>query len=141
MKKPLLALCLTMNVISLNACAEHTEMPTIEAVFVGQPLKLIDDQGQCTLVKPDQSRTKLDMEWPCSFSLDEHQKLRVETFNGIPIFSVWRVEHMPAPSRDCLNKMQAIRQIQGHLEVGPVSLSASCGWGGDQKMYIAPFTW
>ena len=36
MKKPLLALCLTMNVLSLNARAEHTETATIEAVFVGQ---------------------------------------------------------------------------------------------------------
>ena len=140
-KKHLLTMCLAMNLISLNAWAEHAEMPTTQAVFVGQQLRLIDDQGQCTLVKPDQSRMKLDMEWPCSFSLNKQQQLRVETFNDIPIFSVWRSEHMPAPSRDCLSKMQAIRQIKGSLEAGAVNTFASCGSGGDQKMYVGPFTW
>lgn len=141
MKKPLLTLCLTMNLISLSACAEHAENPATEAVFVGQQLKLIDEQGQCTLVKPDQNHIKLDMAWPCSFSLDRQQKLRVETFNDIPIFAVWHSEHMPAPGSDCLSKMQAIRQSQGLFEAAPVSTFASCGSGGDQKMYVAPFTW
>ncbi|WP_260962735.1 hypothetical protein [Pseudomonas citri] len=126
---------------SLTACAEQAATPTTQAVFAGQPLSLVDDQGQCTLVKADQSRMKLDMEWPCGFSLDKQQKLRVEMFNNIPIFAVWRSEHMPAPSRDCLSKMQAIRQMPTGFEAGPVSRYASCGSGGDQKMYVAPFTW
>lgn len=141
MKNHRLAMCLAISLTSLSACAEHAQMPTTQAVFVGQQLSLIDDQGQCTLVKPDQSRMKLDMEWPCSFSLNKQRQLRVETFNNIPIFSVWRSEHMPAPSRDCLSKMQAIRQIPGGLEAGAVNTFASCGTGGDQKMYVAPFTW
>lgn len=141
MNKPLLALCLATSLISLSACAEHAGTPTTQAVFVGQSLSLVDDQGQCTLVKPDQSRMKLDMEWPCGFSLDKQQKLRVEMFNNIPIFAVWRSEHMPPPSRDCLSKMQAIRQMPEGFEAGTVSLYAACGSGGDQKMYVAPFTW
>jgi hypothetical protein len=141
MKKPLLALCLVMSFISLSACAEHAENPSIQAIFVGQELRLIDDKGQCTLLQSDQGRVQLDMEWPCSFSLDKQQALRVEIFNGIPIFSVWHSEHMPAPSRDCLTKMQAVRQIQGRLETAQVSRFASCGSGWDQKMYVAPFTW
>jgi NADH pyrophosphatase NudC (nudix superfamily) len=141
MEKHLLAMGLAMNLISPSAWAEHAETPTTQTVFVGQQLRLVDDQGQCTLVKPDQSRMKLDMEWPCSFSLNKQQQLRVENFNDIPIFSVWRSEHMPAPSRDCLSKMQAIRQIQGRLEAGAVNTFASCGSGGDQKMYVGPFTW
>lgn len=141
MKKSLLTLCLAINLVSLSACAEHVGTPTTQAVFIDQPLKLIDDQGQCTLVKPDQSRMKLDMEWPCGFSLNKEQKLRVETFNNIPIFAVWRSEHMPAPSLDCLSKMQAIRQMPEGFEAGPVSTFAACGSGADQKMYVAPFTW
>ncbi|WP_447795360.1 MULTISPECIES: hypothetical protein [Pseudomonas] len=141
MEKHLLAMGLAMNFISPSAWAEHAETPITQTVFVGQQLRLVDDQGQCTLVKPDQSRMKLDMEWPCSFSPNKQQQLRVETFNDIPIFSVWRSEHMPAPSRDCLSKMQAIRQIQGGLETGAVNTYASCGSGGDQKMYVGPFTW
>ena len=130
-----------MSFVSLSACAEHAENPAIQAIFVGQQLRLTEDQGQCTLVQSDQSRVRLDMEWPCSFSLDKQQKLRVEIFNGIPIFSVWRSEHNPAPSLDCLTKTQAVRQIQGRLETAQVSIFASCGSGGDQKMYVAPFTW
>lgn len=141
MKKHLLTVCLAMNFISLGAWAQHAEPTATQAVFVGQQLRLVDDQGRCTLVKPDQTRMRLDMEWPCSFSLDKPQRLRVETFNDIPIFAVWRSEHMPAPSRDCLSKMQAIRQINGALEAGAASNYASCGSGGDQKMYVGPFTW
>jgi len=141
MQRQRVAVCLAMSFVSLSACAEHAENPAIQAIFVGQQLRLTEDQGQCTLVQSDQSRVRLDMEWPCSFSLDKQQKLRVEIFNGIPIFSVWRSEHNPAPSRDCLTKMQAVRQIQGRLETAQVSIFASCGSGGDQKMYVAPFTW
>ncbi|AMB84274.1 hypothetical protein AWM79_02735 [Pseudomonas agarici] len=141
MKKPLLAIGLATGLISLSAFAEHATTPTTQAIFVGQPLQLVDDQGQCTLVRPDQSRMKLDMEWPCSFSLNNQQKLRIETFDNIPIFSVWRSEHMPAPSHHCLSKMQAVRQIKGILEAGVVSTFASCGPGTDQKMYITPFVW
>ncbi|KAB0504467.1 hypothetical protein [Pseudomonas lini] len=141
MEKHLLAVGLAMNFIIPSAWAEHAETPITQTVFVGQQLRLVDDQGQCTLVKPDQNRMKLDMEWPCSFSLNKQQQLRVETFNDTPIFSVWRSEHMPAPSRDCLSKMQAIRKIQGGLEAGTVNTYASCGSGGDQKMYVGPFTW
>jgi hypothetical protein len=137
----LLTCFLAISSISLNAWAEHAEPTVTQAVFVGQQLRLLDDQGQCTLVRPDQVRMKLGMEWPCSFSLDKAQKLRVETFNDIPIFAVWRSEHMPAPSRDCLSKMQAVRQINGAFEAGAVSNYASCGSGGDQKMYVGPFTW
>lgn len=141
MNKLLLALCLTTSLISLSACAEHAGSPSTRAVFMGQQISLIDDQGQCTLVKPDQSHLKLDMEWPCGFGLDKQQKLRVEVFNKTPIFAVWRSDHMPAPGRDCLSKMQAIRQMPEGFQAGTVSLYAACGSGGDQKMYVAPFTW
>ncbi|WP_434675571.1 hypothetical protein [Pseudomonas sp. D3-10] len=140
MKKHLLAACLAMNLVCLSACAEHTETTATRAVFAGQALSLIDDQGQCALLKPDQGRMQLDMEWPCSFMLDK-QQLRVEKFNEVPIFAVWRSEHMPAPSRDCITKMQAIRQMPQGFEAAPVSIYAFCGPGADQKMYVAPFTW
>lgn len=136
---------LTASLVSLSACAGQdtaaTAAPT-QAMFVGQPVSLTNDQGRCTLVKPDQSRLPLDMEWPCQFSLGPDKQLRVEIFNQVPIFAVERSEHMPAPSRDCLTKLQAVRQIKGTMEVADVSQFAACGpshW--DQKMYVAPFTW
>ena len=144
MRRPFVFAALAASLVSLSACAaEDVPTPTAatQAMFVDQPLSLVDDQGRCTLVKPDQTRMQLDMEWPCSFSLDAQQKLRVETFNNTPIFAVWRSEQMPAPSHDCLSKMQAVRQYQGIFEAGAVSTFAACGSGGDQKMYVAPFTW
>ncbi|EJK99021.1 MULTISPECIES: hypothetical protein [Pseudomonas] len=145
MRSPLFFSALTASLVSLSACAGQdtaaTAAPT-QAMFVGQPMSLTNDQGRCTLVKPDQSRLPLDMEWPCQFSLGPDKQLRVEIFNQVPIFAVERSEHMPAPSRDCLTKLQAVRQIEGTMEVAEVSQFAACGpshW--DQKMYVAPFTW
>ncbi|AHL36684.1 hypothetical protein CD58_29085 [Pseudomonas brassicacearum] len=145
MRSPLFFSALTASLVSLSACAGQdtaaTAAPT-QAMFVGQPVSLTNDQGRCTLVKPDQSRLPLDMEWPCQFSLGPDKQLRVEIFNQVPIFAVERSEHMPAPSRDCLTKLQAVRQIKGAMEVADVSQFAACGPGHwDQKMYVAPFTW
>ncbi|MFD2885113.1 hypothetical protein ACFS4T_34075 [Pseudomonas lini] len=140
-KKHLLAVGLAMNFIIPSAWAEHAETPITQTVFVGQQLRLVDDQGQCTLVKPDQNRMKLDMEWPCSFSLNKQQQLRVETFNDTPIFSVWRSEHMPAPSRDCLSKMQAIRKIQGAWKRERLIRMRPAARAETKKMYVGPFTW
>ncbi|MFC6336105.1 hypothetical protein [Pseudomonas karstica] len=82
------------------------------------------------------------MEWPCQFSLGQDRQLRVETFNQVPIFMVERSEHMPAPSRDCLTKLQAVRQVKETLEVSDVNQFASCGPGQwDQKMYTGFFRW
>ncbi|TWC11742.1 hypothetical protein FBY06_14118 [Pseudomonas sp. SJZ085] len=145
MRNPLFFSALTASLVNLSACAGQdtvaTAAPT-QAMFVGQPVSLINDQGRCTLVKPDQSRMALDMEWPCQFSVGPDKQLRVEIFNQVPIFAVERSEHMPAPSRDCLTKLQAVRQIKGTMEVADVSQFAACGPGHwDQKMYVAPFTW
>jgi hypothetical protein len=148
MRNPLLLTALAASLVSLSACAgQQAQTPTAptastQAVFVGQPLSLINNQGQCTLVRPDNTHLTLGMEWPCQFSLDKHQQLRVETFNQIPIFMVERSEHMPAPSRDCLTKLQAVRQVKGALEVSDVNQFASCGPGQwDQKMYVGFFRW
>lgn len=138
----------TLLATSLSACAGEktgtsaSPLTLTEAVFVGQPLSLINDQGQCTLVKPDQTHMTLDMEWPCQFSLDRAQQLRVEMFREVPVFMVERSEHLPAPSRDCLTTLQAVRQIKGALEASEANRIASCGPGQwDQKMYVAFFSW
>ncbi|RON18735.1 hypothetical protein [Pseudomonas frederiksbergensis] len=148
MRTPLLFTALAASLISLSACAgQEAPAPAApatptQAVFVGQPLSLINDQGRCTLVKPDKTHLTLDMEWPCQFSLGQDRQLRVETFRQVPIFMVERSEPMPAPSRDCLTKLQAVRQIKGTLEISGVNQFASCGPGQwDQKMYVAFFRW
>lgn len=136
---------LTASLVSLSACAEQkadTPAAFTQAVFVGQPVSLINDQGRCTIVKPDKSHLSLDIEWPCQFSLNQDRQLRVETFNQVPIFMVERSEHMPAPSRDCLTKLQAVRQVKGTFELSDVNQFASCGPGQwDQKMYTGFFRW
>ena len=138
----------TLMATSVSACAaQETEtspssLTLTEAVFVGQPLRLINEQGQCTLVTPDQTRMTLDMQWPCQFSLDRARQLRVEMFREVPIFVVEHSERLPAPSRDCLTTLQAVRQIKDTLEASEASRIASCGPGQwDQKMYVAFFTW
>ena len=145
MRSPLFLSALAASLVSLSACAGQetaTAPASIQAVFVGHPVSLTDVQGRCTLVKPDQSHQTLDMEWPCQFSLGPDKQLRVETFNQVPIFLVERSEHMPAPSRDCLTKIQAVRLVKEKLEVSDVSQFASCGPGQwDQKMYTALFRW
>ncbi|MFS2158158.1 hypothetical protein ACCD10_12460 [Pseudomonas sp. Pseusp122] len=138
-------LLFTLSLFSLTACAAQqpaTANGLTQATFAGQQVNLIDDQGRCTLTRPGNPPLTLDMKWPCRFSEDRQQKVRIENFHKTQIIMVERSEHLPAPSKDCATDLQPIRYFKGKLEAAPVSQIAACGPGSwDQKAYIWQFDW
>ncbi|MGG2398353.1 hypothetical protein ACJRW5_15580 [Pseudomonas sp. SH1-B] len=139
------ALLLLTALLSLGACAGQDAGPVTgitQAEFAGQPVSLSENQGRCTLSYGDEAPLTLDMAWPCRFSENQQQALRVETFRDTPIIMVERSEPLPAPSKSCLTDLQAVRLHQGMLQAAPVSRIAACGpalW--DQKAFVGMFDW
>lgn len=139
------ALLLLTSFLSLGACAGQSASPVAGitlAEFAGQPVTLSDSQGRCTLSRADATPLELDMAWPCRFSENAQQALRVESFRETPIIMVERSEPLPAPSKSCLTDLQAVRLHQGALQAAPVSRIAACGpalW--DQKAFVGMFDW
>lgn len=126
--------------ISLSACA--TAEPSLTtAKLAGQPVSLLDQQGQCAVRSAEQTLL-LDMAWPCSLSADRKGVARVERFNGVPIVLVEQITPAAAPSQDCLKHAQAVRLHEGRLQASVLSRSASCDRGvQDQKMFTGLFAW
>lgn len=131
--------------LSLCACAEQktpTAVGLTKADFAGQSVRLSDDQGRCTLSRTGNPTLTLDMKWPCRFSEDQQQKLRVENFRQAQIIMVERSDRLPAPSQDCETDLQAVRLYKGKLEASPVSRVTACGPGyWDQKVMTWQFDW
>lgn len=106
-----------------------------------QALKLIDAQGQCAVLKPDNTQLALGMEWPCQFSQNRKGLPRVEMFNSVPIVVVLHNEPASLPNISCLQTTQAVRLRDGALETSSVSQHAMCSTGHDQKMFVGMFHW
>lgn len=135
--------------LSLYAMADQSQAPTAlptyppEHVLLGaHSLTLENQDNRCVLVKADQSVLPLDMKWPCRFSEDQQNKVRIEDYREALIVMVERSEPLPAPSKNCKTDRQPVRLYKGKLEAAPVGQVATCGpahW--DQKAFIAFFDW
>lgn len=129
---------------SLNACAEP-QSPTSTALsqvsLGGQPLKLVDAQGKCAILKPDNTQVSMNLAWPCQFSQGRDGLSRVEMFKSVPVALVVHNQADSASSTDCLQTAQAIRLRQGVLETSSVNQAAMCTPDHDQKMFTAMFRW
>lgn len=131
---------------SLSACASQTSPSTTEpskdsVVLASHTLILENHQQRCALRKPDQSLLQLEIPWPCKFSPDRKGLPRVEAFNGNElIIIVYHSQAEPEPSRRCKSQYQAVRQIQGRLEISEVAQSGFCMNGViDQKNFVGLF--
>lgn len=137
----LFALC----VLGSNASAQPTSatpVGLVQATFVGEHVNLVNDNGQCSFVRPGQVPLRLDMAWPCRFAEDRQKKVRVELFRGAEILMVERSEPLPAPSNECVAARQVIRHFRDKLEIAPVLNSSRCGLGfWDQKNFVWQFDW
>lgn len=140
---------LLMGVLfSLSACAQPQEQvpasstPLTQATLAGQPLQLVEHEGQCVLRKPDNSDLKLEMNWPCQFTPDKQGKVQTEVHNSVPIVLVEHSQPNPAPDTDCVKTSQAVRLRDNTLETSRVNRSAMCHIGQqDQKMFTGLFRW
>ena len=138
-------LLLALGLCSLTACTGLQPAATkasLQATFAGQQVSLIDTQGRCTLARPGNAPLSLDMQWPCRFSEDAQQNVRVEHFRQAQIIMVEHIERAPAPGKGCTTDLQPIRALNGKLEVAPVSRIPVCGPGQwDQKAFVWQFDW
>lgn len=134
-------LAIALLACALPACAHHPADSATRARFAGQQLELRDQDGQCTLIKPDQSDLKLLLKWPCQFHRDPNGRLRTKRVGSTPVLLIESSEKMPAPSQDCHTEIQALRAIEGGLEPSPaVSQVASCPpFQWDEKVFIGLF--
>lgn len=142
------AVCRTMFlsclIFSLNACAE-SQSPASTALsqvsLGGQALKLVDAQGKCAILKPDNTQVSMNLAWPCQFSQSRDGLPRTEMFKSVPVALVVHNQADSASSTDCLQTAQAIRLRQGVLETSSVNQGAMCTPDHDQKMFTAMFRW
>lgn len=134
-----------LSMLSFYTSAEQapvTPVGLVQATFVGEHVNLVNDNGQCSFVRPGQVPLRLDMAWPCRFAEDRQKKVRVELFRGAEILMVERSEPLPAPSNECVAARQVIRHFRDKLEIAPVLNSSRCGLGfWDQKNFVWQFDW
>lgn len=137
---PLATILLSMTT---GAAQQKTELSApVDTILAGRAVSLSNHQGMCKLARADTSAIVLDMRWPCQFSVNRRQDVRVETYLKTPILMVERSEHLPPPSRDCRTDVQAVRWYKGKLEAAEAQHIAMCGpshW--DQKMFMGVFDW
>lgn len=133
---------------SLSACAQPDGQTNVQSKQLTQAtvgnssVHLIEADGQCVLVRPDNSQLKMGMEWPCQFTPDKQGKVQTEVFNKTPIVLVEHVQANPAPDIECIKKSQAVRLRNDTLEISRVNKSAMCNIGQqDQKMFSGLFQW
>jgi hypothetical protein len=114
----------------------------VQANFGGEQVSLVNTDGQCGLTRPGEMPLRLDIAWPCRFSVNRSGDLRVETFDKNPILMVERSDHLPTPALGCRTAVQAVRWYKGKLETARAQHIAMCGPGHwDQKMFIGVFDW
>lgn len=134
-----------VSLLNLTACAGQQSIETsglTRAQLADVQISLVNDQGRCSLISSAEPARALDMKWPCRFSEDRKQKVRVEHFRQAEVIMVERSEPLAVPSTDCETDLQAIRQFRGRLEVAPVTRVAACGPGyWDQKTLVWQFDW
>lgn len=106
----------------------------------GQPLKLIDAEGRCAILKQDNTYLATELAWPCQFSQDRKGLAHVEMFNSVPIVVVLHNAREPAPSTECWQTSQAIRLRNGVFEIS-ANGSGMCSTGHDQKVFTGLFRW
>jgi hypothetical protein len=125
--------------LALSACVNAE--PLTEVSLDGQPARLVQRDGECTLVHAAQ-HLPLGLKWPCSLSPDRAGRARVEQFNGVPILLVTHIQPHPTLQGECLKTSRAVRLTQPGLEPSAPLSSASCDTGvEDQKMFTGMFRW
>lgn len=134
--------------LSLSACAQtdgqtHVQSkPLTQATLGNQSVHLLEVEGQCVLVKADNSQLQMGMEWPCQFTPDKQGNVQTEVFKTVPIVLVEHSQANPAPDIECIKKSQAVRLRDGKLEISRLNKSAMCHIGQqDQKMFVGLFRW
>lgn len=139
---------ITGALFSLTACAQSGGQATApskaltQATLGDQSVHLLEVEGQCVLVKPDNSQLQMGMEWPCQFTPDKQGNVQTEVFKTVPIVLVEHSQANPAPDIECVKKSQAVRLRNDKLEISRVNKSAMCHIGQqDQKMFVGLFRW
>ncbi|MBJ7223492.1 MULTISPECIES: hypothetical protein [unclassified Brenneria] len=137
------AMLLAAIMASSVLAAEHDAAgPPETAEFAGQPLALVETSGQCAVRSQDGQQLVTQLDWPCRFHRKPDGQLRVEVIRGIPVALLERSRPAPSPDfpGDCLTSFQAIRLLQGQLELSLASEAAAClpsRW--DEKIFIGLF--
>lgn len=135
----------TLSFISVIACADPSSDQSKElrkATLDNQQLRLVDEKGRCTVIHSALPPLRLDMQWPCNFSEDLKNEVRIEKFGNAQIVMVERSEPLPPPSELCSTELQAVRLFRGKLEASPISRVGAClprHW--DQKNFVWRFDW
>lgn len=107
-----------------------------------QQLRLVDEKGRCTLIHSSLPPLHLDMQWPCNFSENLKNEVRIEKFRLAQIVMVERSEPLPPPSESCSTDLQAVRLFRGKLDASPINRVGAClprHW--DQKNFVWRFDW
>lgn len=135
----------TLSFISVIACADPSSDQNKElrkATLDKQQIRLVDEKGRCTVIHSALPPLRLDMQWPCNFSEDLKNEVRIEKFGNAQIVMVERSEPLPPPSELCSTELQAVRLFRGKLEASPISRVGAClprHW--DQKNFVWRFDW
>ena len=138
-------LLLAPFLISLNAFSAQSTpgaAPLTQTKLGDKPVQLSESKGRCVLTREGNAPVTLEMKWPCRFSEDRQQKVRVEPFREALIIMVERSEPQVPLGMDCKTDLQPVRLYKDKLQAAPVSHIAACGPGfWDQKVYTWLFDW